>query len=1102
MSEFSKFFVDRPVFAGVISIMVVLIGALAVLGLPIAQYPEIAPPTIQVNCSYPGANSQVVAETVAAPIEQQIVGVENMLYMSSQSANDGTYALNVTFALGTDLDDAQVQVQNRVNLANPILPETVRQMGVVVKKKSAAILLILNVISPDQTRDQLYLSNFTTIRLLDELKQIPGVGDVTMFGQKDYAMRIWLDPDKVAARNLTAAEIVAALREQNVQVAAGAIGRPPVPSGQAFQYTLSTLGRLTDVSQFSDIIIQTTSDGRITRLRDVVSQARMAPDGDAGERRLGGIELGGRSEDTACRLDGKPSIGLAFFQQPGSNALTTAELIRSKLEELRQTFPPGLDAAIVYDTTPFIEESVAEVFKSLRDAIILVGLVVLLFLQSWRATLIPLIAVPVAIIGTFSVMSGMGFSLNNLSLLGLVLAIGIVVDDAIVVVEAVEHKLEKGLSPRDATRAAMDEVANPIMAISLVLMAVFIPCAFISGITGEFFRQFAITVAVSTFFSALNSLTLSPALCALLLKRKEDQRDPLSLLIRSSLGWLFELFNRAFDKVSGVYANTVGWLLRLSVIVLVVYGGLLFATYQGFQRIPIGFVPEQDKGSLVVNIQLPDAASLERTQQVVADVERIALGDPSQPERFPGIEGIAHVIAIPGFSMVQNSGGSSFASMFVVLDEFHDRHSPELASAAIADKFRRTCFRQIQDAIVSVFGPPAIDGLGAAGGFKLMIRDRADYGIVELQRTAEAIVTEGNKQANLRGLYSPLRSNTPQLFVDIDRTRCKTMGISLSDVFLTLQVYMGGLYTNDFNQFGRTWQVTVQADPSRRLSIDDVKKLKVRNDRGQMVPLGSLASISSLGGPDIVTRYNGALAASISGSGAPGASSGDLIRTMETMAAGALPVGFDYQWTELTLMQVLSGNTAIVVFALAVVLVYLLLAAQYEDLLLPLAVILVVPLCILCAIIGVAYAGMDINIFVQIGFVVLAGLASKNAILIVEFAKEEQAKGMTAFDAAVSACRQRLRPIIMTSLAFIMGVIPLVIAAGAGAELRRTLGVAVFSGMLGVTFFGIFMTPVFYYVLERIRAFFSRASQTTDANKESNSIPETYPLEGVGESLV
>jgi hydrophobe/amphiphile efflux-1 (HAE1) family protein len=1083
MAEFSKFFVDRPIFAGVISVLVVLIGLLAVMGLPIAQYPEIAPPTIQVNCTYPGASSVVVAETVAAPIEQQIVGVENMLYMSSQSANDGTYALSVTFKLGTNLDDAQVQVQNRVNLAMPILPETVRQMGVVVKKKSAAILLVLNVYSPDQSRDQLYLSNFTTINLLDELKQIPGVGDVTMFGQKDYAMRIWLDPDKVAARGLTATEIVAALREQNVQVAAGAIGRPPVPSGQAFQFTLSALGRLTDVSQFSDIIIRTSDDGRVTRLRDVVSSQRMAPDGDGTIRQLGGIELGGRSEDTACRLDGQPSIGLAFFQQPGSNALTTAELIRGQLTQLREKFPPGVEAKIVYDTTPFIEESVAEVFKSLRDAIVLVGLVVLLFLQSWRATLIPLIAVPVAIIGTFSVMSGMGFSLNNLSLLGLVLAIGIVVDDAIVVVEAVEHKLEHGLSPREATRAAMDEVASPILAISLVLMAVFIPCAFIAGITGEFFKQFAITVAVATFFSALNSLTLSPALCALLLRRKEEQRDPLTRLLNGTLGWFFALFNRVFEKVTGVYANTVTRLMQLAVVVLVVYAGLLYGTYESFRRVPTGFVPEQDKGSLIVNIQLPDAASLERTKQVVAEVEKIALGDPENKEQYPGIEGVAHVISIPGFSMVQNSGGSSFASMFVVLDEFHDRHGEELHAPKIAARLRRACFQQVQDGIVAVFGPPAIDGLGAAGGFKVMIRDRADYGIAELQRTAEEFVMQASSKSELTGLYSPLRSNTPQLFIDIDRTRCKSMGLSLSDVFLTLQVYMGGLYTNDFNQFGRTWQVTLQADPSRRLAADDVKKLQVRNQEGNMVPLGSVAEISPIGGPDIVTRYNGAVAAAINGAGAPGVSSGEVISTVQNLAKRVLPNGFDYQWTELTLMQVLSGNTAILVFALAVLLVYLLLAAQYEDLLLPLAVILVVPLCILCAVLGVAYANMDINIFVQIGFVVLAGLASKNAILIVEFAKEEKAKGESAFQAAVIACRQRLRPIIMTSLAFIMGVVPLVLAEGAGAELRQTLGVAVFSGMLGVTVFGIFMTPVFYYVLEAVRAAMSKR------------LPESKPAE-------
>ncbi len=1076
MTEFSKFFIDRPIFASVISLLIVLVGGLAVQQMPIAQYPEIAPPTVQVTCAYPGASAEVVAQTVAAPIEQQVVGVEKMLYMSSQSNNDGSYSLNITFELGTSLDDAQVQVQNRVSLAMPTLPDVVKQMGVSVKKKSAATLLVVNVFSPDQSRDQLYLSNYTTIQLLDELKQLPGVGDVTMFGQKDYAMRIWLDPDKVAARGLSASEVVAALREQNVQVAAGALGRPPVPTGSAFQYTISTLGRLREVEQFGDIIIRNSPDGRITRLRDVVSTVREEKSSGGIDRRFGGIELAGRSEDTSCFLDDKASIGLAFYQLPGSNALTTAELIRARIDEMRSKFPQGVEAAIVYDTTPFIDESIQEVFKALRDAIILVGLVVLLFLQSWRATLIPLIAVPVAIIGTFSVMSGMGFSLNNLSLLGLVLAIGIVVDDAIVVVEAVEHKLEHGLAPREATRAAMDEVANPIIAISLVLMAVFIPCAFIAGITGEFFRQFAITVAVSTFFSAVNSLTLSPALCAILLRPKNQQNDWFSLLIKYSLGWFFALFNRFFDLTSSGYASSVRWLIRLTAVVLLIYGGLLFATYESFRRVPMGFVPEQDKGVLIADIQLPDASSLERTEQVAAEIVRIALGDESNPQKYPGTEGIANIISIPGFSAVQNSAGSNFATMYVVLDSFHHRHEPSMKSSQIANRFRNACFQHVQDAVVSVFGPPAIDGLGNAGGFKLMVRDRSDIGIQELQGYANQLARTGTSDPQIAAMLSPLRTNIPQLFVEIDRERCKSMGLSLTEVFQTLQIYMGGLYTNDFNQFGRTWQVTVQADPSRRLTINDIKKLQVRNSAGTMVPMASIAQVKSIGGPAMITRYNGSTATSVIGAGVPGASSGAIIQKVEEIAKDQLPPTVDYQWTELTLMQILSGNTAIIVFGLAVLLVYLLLAAQYEDLLLPFAVILVVPMCILCAVTGVAMNKMDINIFVQIGFVVLAGLACKNAILIVEFAKEEKAKGNSAIESSVTACRQRLRPIIMTSLAFIMGVIPLVRAEGAGAELRSTLGIAVFSGMLGVTLFGLFFTPVFYFVAEKIREIFWRSS--------------------------
>ena len=1068
MSGLSKFFIDRPIFAAVISIVILLIGGLALPTLPIAQYPDIAPPTVQVTCVYPGANAKVVAETVAAPIEQQVTGVEKMLYMSSQSANDGTYTLTVTFDLGTNLDDAQVQVQNRVNLALPTLPDVVKQTGVSVKKKSPSILLVVNLFSPNGSKNQLYLSNYATINVMDELKQIPGVGDVNMFGQQDYSMRMWLDPDKLASRSLTVLDVSNALREQNVQVAAGALARPPVPNGQAFQYTLSTLGRLQTEEQFGEIILASGADGQVTRVRDIVSMRREVPDDTGGRRKIGGIELGAKNEDTSCTLDGRPAVGMAIYQQPGSNALDTAALIKKRMAELKTNFPEGVEYGIVYDTTPFISESINEVVKALRDAIILVGIVVLIFLQTWRATLIPLIAVPVAIVGTFAVMAGLGFSLNNLSLLGLVLAIGIVVDDAIVVVEAVEHHLEHGLAPKEATRKAMDEVAGPIVAISLVLMAVFVPCVFISGITGQFFTQFAATIAVSTFFSAINSLTLSPALCGLLLKPKALQIDPLTKLVNALLGWFFVLFNKTINVGTDKYSWAVRWLLRLSIFGLVVYGVLLALTYRGFTTTPVGFVPPQDKGYLLVNIQLPDSASLERTKAVTAEADRIARGDDSDRQKYPGIKGITHTITIPGMSALQNANGSNFATMFVILDEFHHRHGPELTADAIAQQLRVQYFRRIQEAVVGVYGAPPVDGVGNAGGFKVMVRDRGDQGLPTLQASAEALSAEGTKDPKIVGMFGALRTNAPQIYVDIDRTKCKSMGVALSDVFQTMQVYLGGYYVNDFNQFGRTWQVNIQADPEQRISVENVKSLRVRNSEGNMVLLGTLATFSPIGGPVLVTRYNGVTAATINGQSAPGVSSGDTITAVEAAAKTSLPQGMDIQWTELTLLQIKAGNTAFIVFAISVLLVYLLLAAQYESLRLPFAVILVVPMCLLCAVTGVVIVKSDINIFVQIGFIVLVGLASKNAILIVEFAKEKRDAGASASDAALEACRMRLRPILMTSFAFILGVVPLVIAEGAGAEMRRILGIAVFSGMLGVTLFGIFLTPIFYFVLEKL----------------------------------
>ncbi len=754
----------------------------------------------------------MVAETVAAPIEQQVIGVENMLYMSSQCTNDGGYNLTVTFEVGTNLDMAQVLVQNRVNLALPTLPNEVKQTGVSVKKKSPSILLVVNLVSPKGTYDQLYLSNYATIRFRDELAQVKGVGDVTFLGQLDYSMRAWLDPNRMAVRDLSASDVAKALQEQNVQVAAGSLGRPPVPQGQAFQYTLSTLGRLVDPQQFGNIVVKTGSDGRLTRLRDLVSDVRKEEGQD-----VGGIQLGAKNEDTSCNLDGQPSIGLAIFQQPGSNALDTAAGVRARMDDLKRSFPPDVEYSIVYDTTPFIQESIHEVFKALRDAIILVAIVVLAFLQSWRATLIPLIAVPVAIVGTFAVMLALGFSLNNLSLFGLVLAIGIVVDDAIVVVEAVEHHLEHGLSPKEAAHKAMNEVSGPIIAISLVLMCVFVPCAFITGITGQFFRQFALTIAVSTFFSAVNSLTLSPALSALLLKPKAAQRDPLTRLLNLLLGWFFKLFNLGFETSANLYARGVGILLRLSVIVLAVYVGLLYLTYFGFTHVPTGFIPPQDKGYLLVDVRLPDSASLERTQKVMKQIELIALGDTSSKEQQDhqgGIHGIAHTIAISGQSFVQNAIGSNYGSIYVILDEFEHRHGADPGADAIAAKLRSACYRDVQEASVAVFGAPAVDGLGNAGGFKIMVRDVGDMGLDALQEAADDFASTGNEQPGLVGLYSAFRSQTPQMYVDVDREHCKAMAVPLNEVFLTLQLYLGGYYTNDFNQFGRTWQVNLQGDPA------------------------------------------------------------------------------------------------------------------------------------------------------------------------------------------------------------------------------------------------------------------------------------------------
>ncbi|MCI0456586.1 MAG: efflux RND transporter permease subunit [Gemmataceae bacterium] len=1111
----ARFFIDRPVGAWVISIVIVLAGVAAAVVLPIAQYPEITPPTVQVSCQYPGASAVVVADTVAAPIEQQVNGVEGMMYMSSQSTNDGTYNLSVTFELGTDLNMAQVLVQNRVSQATPTLPDVVKATGVTVKKKSPSVLLVVNLYSDTDPRtgrpyrDQLYLSNYATIQLKDELARIKGVGDVTLFGQQDYSMRVWLDPEKLAARELTADDVVRALQEQNVQVAAGQVGQQPVPAGQDFQYVMTTLGRLTDKEQFENIILKTGTEAQVVRVQDVAR-----------------VELGAKNQDMRCRLDGKPSAGLAIFQLPGSNALQVANLVRDKMKELRTRFPAGVEYAIVYDTTPFIDESVHEVIKTLRDAIILVAIVVLLFLQDWKAMILPMIDVVVSLVGTLAVLYALGFTLNNLTLFGLVLAIGIVVDDAIVVLENIERWLAKGLPVREATIQAMGEITGPIIAITLVLSSVFLPSLFIGGITGQFYKQFALTISASMLISAINAMTLTPARAAAIFGHRTHSEhggagghealpwwgvaglggllsawllgrvlgaplglpgwggpvapEPLGTMIEwgvwlvlfvpgAVVGWLaawhvnqvlgafFRLFNRGFDKVASAYGWFVGWSLRLGVIVLLIYGGLIVLTGYSFTRVPTGFIPNQDKGYLLVNVQLPDGASLERTVAAVERVETIAFDTP----------GVAHTVAIPGMSLVLNSAVSSnFATMFVVLKPFDERHGPQLYSEGIAAQLRKRCYAEIEDAMVAVFGPPPVDGLGSAGGFKLMVQDRGSLGLDVLQGQGDNLAEKGNQQPGLIGLFNGFRANTPQLYVEIDRAKAKTLGVPLSDIFDTLQATFGSYYVNDFNFEGRTWQVNVQGDAPFRLSPDSVRQMKVRSATGEMVPLGTVAEVRDSSGPVMVTRYNMYPAATINGASLPGVSSGRMIETMEALSDRELPAAMTFEWTELTYMETQTGGAAIWAFVGAVVLVFLVLAFLYESWSMPLAVILVVPMCLLAAVVGIALARMDINIFVQVGFVVLVGLASKNAILIVEFARERRREDMSAFDATVQASTTRLRPIIMTSFAFILGVVPLMLGHGAGAEMRRTLGVAVFSGMLGVTLFGLLLTPVFYYVIE------------------------------------
>jgi multidrug efflux pump len=1038
----SHFFIDRPIFAGVISAFITIAGLLALLKLPISEYPEVVPPSVVVHASYPGANPKVIADTVAAPLEQAIVGVEDMLYMSSTSTMDGSLTLTVTFRIGADIDRAQVQVQNRVAQALPRLPEEVRSLGVNTVKASSNLTLVVNLTSPSGRYDSLYLRNYAVLNIKDELARLPGMGDVQVFGGGDYSMRVWLDPQKLAARNLTAGDVVAAIREQNVQVAAGQLGAPPA-NDTAFQIALNAAGRLSDEQQFRDIIIKTGSDGQLVRLGDVAR-----------------VELGAQAYGVRSLLDNKPSLAIPVFQSPGANALQLSSQVRKKMEELKKNFPEGMDYGILYDPTQFVSQSIDAVLHTLLEAVALVVLVVILFLQTWRASLIPLIAVPVSAIGTFAVLLAFGFSINTLSLFGLVLAIGIVVDDAIVVVENVERHIAAGLAPREATKVAMSEVSRPIIAITLVLCAVFVPVAFVSGLTGEFYRQFALTIAISTVISAFNSLTLSPALAAVLLKPHGARPDPLSRAMNALLGRFFTRFNHGFARAGDGYARTLTLTMRHGGIALVLYAGLLVLTYFGFNAVPGGFIPEQDKQYLVAVAQLPPAASLDRTEAVTRHIAEIALKQP----------GVAHAVEFAGMSVNGFTQSSSAGLIFFPLDDFAKRRSPELSGRAIAQQLNMK-LASIQDAFVMVVTPPPVIGLGTLGGFKLQVEDRSDAGPEALFAALGEALGKANHNPALGGAFSTYQINVPQLNIDVDRAKVKRENVRLSDVFETLQVYLGSLYVNDFNRFGRTYQVVAQADAPFRSQLDDVLPLKTRNASGDMVPLGSVINLSQSFGPDVVQRYNAYRAADINGGPAPGFSSGQAQAAMARILDETLPRGMSYEWTDLAYQQLTAGSTAALVFPLCVLFVFLVLAAQYESLRLPLAIVLIVPMCLLPAVSAVLLTHGDNNIFMQIGLLVLVGLACKNAILIVEFAKHlEEERGRDAHTAVLEAAHLRLRPILMTSMAFVMGVVPLVLASGAGAEVRHALGITVFAGMLGVTAFGLLLTPVFYVLVRRIGA--------------------------------
>ena len=1036
----SRFFIDRPIFAGVVSFLIFLAGLISVFQLPISEYPEVVPPTIQVTAQFPGANPKVISETVATPLEEQIAGTEGMLYMSSQASSDGILTLTVTFELGTDPNLDQQLVQNRVNQALPRLPDVTQQIGVTTVKSSPDLTMVVHLTSPDNRYDMLYLRNYATLNVKDQLAKIQGVGSVGTFGSGDYAMRIWLDPQKVAELGLNADDVINAVRQQNVQAAAGIIGGPPYGNGVELQLPVNTQGRLTDPDEFGDIVIKHTADGVVAKLKDVAR-----------------IEIDASQYGLRSLLNNKPAVALPIFQSPGSNAIQISDQVRATMAELKKNFPDGVDYSIVYDPTVFVRGSIRAVVHTLLEALALVVLVVIVFLQTWRASIIPLLAVPVSIVGTFAIMHVFGFSINALSLFGLVLAIGIVVDDAIVVVENVERNIEEGLSPRDATIRAMTEVTSPIIAITLVLCAVFVPIAFISGLTGQFYRQFALTIAFSTVISAFNSLTLSPALAAVLLKDHTAKKDWLTRAMDLVFGLPFRAFNYVFRRGSEYYGGGVGRIISFKVLAIFVYLLLLGSTYFVFKRVPPGFVPTQDKMYLVSFAQLPDGATLDRTEAVIRQMSDIALKQP----------GVESAVAFPGLSINGFINSSSAGIVFVTLKPFEQRTTPDLSGGAIAHALQMKYFG-VKDAFIVIVPPPPVQGLGTVAGFKLDVEDRTDLGYEALDAAMKKVMGKAMKAPEIAGLFSSYQINVPQLNVDLDRTKAMQLGVDTQSVFDTMQVYLASLYINDFNKFGRTYQVIAQADKAFRSKPDDILNLRVRNTAGQMVPLGAMVKVTDTTGPDSTSHYNEYRSADLNGASAPGYSSGQAQNAIAKILHEELPKGMDFEWTDLTYQQILAGDTTLFVFPICVLLVYLVLAAKYESIFVPFAVILIVPMCLLSAITGVWLTQGDNNMFTQIGLFVLAGLACKNAILIVEFARDLEMHGEETVPAAIHAARLRLRPILMTSFAFIMGVVPLVLSEGAGAEMRKAMGIAVFFGMLGVTFFGLLLTPVFYVILRSL----------------------------------